>query len=317
MTISVPKKKAEFVKTEHYDYIERVIKNKRFKPILCVGETGSGKSMTVEQACANNNRAMVKFSVTKETTKEDLMGGHRLIDGNTIFEYGPITEAMRSGAVVVLDEFDCGHANNMMCLQSVMEGNGYHIDANNETINPADGFQIFLTANTKGMGDETGKYIGTQYLNEAFLERIAAVLEFDYMSKDQELESFKAYVQSKSIDLSEFEGKDFEPLERIAEYADKVRSAQKDGSGISNDHTLSSRRLKFLVEEMENSGGSVVNAMRKTFSRFDTGFKEALIDFYISSYEDDSGTVVTEDLNELSNFEFYRRLHDKINNVKS
>ncbi|QIG65679.1 putative cobalt chelatase subunit [Ochrobactrum phage vB_OspM_OC] len=309
MTIIVPKKKPEFVKTAHYDYIEKVILNKRFKPVLLVGETGSGKSMTVEQACAHNNRPMLKFSVTKETTKDDLMGGFRLKAGETIFQYGPVTEAMQQGAVLVLDEFDCAHPNNIMCLQSVMEGNGYHIADSNETILPAPGFQIFLTANTKGQGDETGKYIGTQYLNEAFLERIAAVLEFDYMSRDQELESFKKFVEDRGIDLSGYTN--FDPLERIADYASQVREAQKNG-GHDTEHTLSSRRLKFLLEEMESSGASVVRAMRITFSRFADGFRDGLIDFYISSYEDDSKTE-DEQISEANNFEFYSNLHKKLN----
>lgn len=302
----IPKVRPEYVKTENFEYIKKVYSKTRFRPILATGETGTGKSLTVEQVCAELGRPMFKQNINQETSKHELIGHMTLKDGNTIFEDGVIVKAMKMGAVVILDEFDAGNANKMLCLQSIMEGNSVHVPETGETVYPKEGFQVFLTANTKGLGDETGRYVGTGHMNEAFLERIAVVLNFKYMNEEQERDALKKHAEVNKIDLSAYDkdSPEKDVISRIAEFAHKFRTQQEAGSlSVGEDeHTISSRRLKMLVDELEYSDGSVIRAMKLIFSRFSDSFANAAIDFYVALFNDDSLTEEEQDVSDPFNF---------------
>lgn len=318
----IPSKRPHFIKTKNFDYIVKVYERGRFRPILATGDTGTGKSLTAEQVCAHLGLPMVKMSVTQETSRHELIGHFALVDGNTQFKYGAVIEAMKMGAVLVLDEFDAGNTNKLLCLQEILNGNGYHISELNETVYPKEGFQVFLTANTKGLGDETGKFFGTGYMNEAFLERISIVLEFDYMTEEEELEAMKLYVEDQKHDLSAYDlgGEDTASddnksvLERIANFASEFRKQQKSGSSMfGSEHSMSTRRLHMLVDELEISDGSVVAAMQTVFSRFNDSFRDAAIDYYISLFGDDSKRGEDENVADAGLYEYWLEIAKKKN----
>ena len=161
----VPVTDKNYVKWGDYKTIEQVIKSKMFYPIFITGLSGNGKTMMVEQSCARNNREMYRVNITCRTDEDDLLGGFRLVDGQTIWFDGPVVKAMKTGAILLLDEIDLA-SDEIMCLQPILEGKGVFLKKINKFIEPSEGFQVFATANTKGQGDEHGKFVGTGFLNE-------------------------------------------------------------------------------------------------------------------------------------------------------
>ena len=175
----IPEKMGNYVPFGHFKDVKNIIKSKIFFPVFVTGLSGNGKTLMIEQVCAQLKRELYRVNITIETDEDDLMGGHTLVNGNIVFREGPVIKAMRKGAVLLLDEVDLG-SNKLMCLQSVLEGKGYLIKKTGEWVTPAKGFTILATANTKGQGSEDGKFIGTQIMNEAMLERFAITMQQEY-----------------------------------------------------------------------------------------------------------------------------------------
>ena len=164
-----------YVTHGHHKTIEKIVKSRIFYPTFVTGLSGNGKTFMVEQICAKLERECIRVNITIETDEDDLLGGFRLVNGETVFHKGPVVDAMERGAVLLLDEIDLA-SNKILCLQPVLEGKGVYLKKINEWVKPAKGFTILATANTKGKGSETGSFVGTQILNEAFLERFAITI---------------------------------------------------------------------------------------------------------------------------------------------
>ena len=167
----VPAKDTDFVNFGNYADIKNIVKSKKFYPVFITGLSGNGKTLAVTQACAESKREMIRCNITIETDEDDLLGGYRLKDGQTVWQNGPVIEAMERGAVLLLDEIDLA-SNKIMCLQPILEGSGVFVKKINRFVKPAHGFNVVATANTKGQGSDDGKFIGTNVLNEAFLSLI-------------------------------------------------------------------------------------------------------------------------------------------------
>ena len=175
----IPAKDDTFVSFGNFSDIKKIIKSGLFYPTFITGLSGNGKTFSVEQACAQTKRELIRVNITIETDEDDLIGGFRLVNGETVWHNGPVTEALQRGAVLLLDEIDLA-SNKILCLQSILEGKGVFLKKIGKFVTPADGFQIFATANTKGKGSEDGRFIGTNVLNEAFLERFPVTFEQNY-----------------------------------------------------------------------------------------------------------------------------------------
>ena len=171
-----PVKDDTFVKFGNFNDIKKIIKSNLFYPTFITGLSGNGKTLSVEQACAQLGRELIRVNITIETDEDDLIGGFRLIDGNTVWHNGPVIEALERGAILLLDELDLA-SNKILCLQSVLEGKGVFLKKIGRNVSPKRGFNIFATANTKGKGSDDGRFIGTNVLNEAFLERFPITFE--------------------------------------------------------------------------------------------------------------------------------------------
>ena len=182
----VPTKDPVFVPWGHFKDIKSIVTSKQFYPIFITGLSGNGKTMNVQQACAVTKRECIRVNITIETDEDDLLGGYRLQDGQTVWQNGPVIEAMERGAILLLDEIDLA-SNKVMCLQPILEGNGVFIKKINKFVKPAPGFNVIATANTKGQGSDDGKFIGTNILNEAFLERFPITIEQSYPSNKNEI----------------------------------------------------------------------------------------------------------------------------------
>jgi len=164
----VPDKDATFVKFGNFADIKKIIQSRLFYPTFITGLSGNGKTFSVEQACAQLDRELIRVNVTIETDSDDLLGGFRLINGETVWHNGPVIEALERGAILLLDEIDLA-SNKILCLQSVLEGKGVFLKKIGKFVKPAAGFNVIATANTKGKGSDDGRFIGTNVLNEAFL----------------------------------------------------------------------------------------------------------------------------------------------------
>ncbi len=175
----VPQKDKDFVSFGNFADVKNVITSKKFYPVFITGLSGNGKTLAVTQACAVAKREMIRVNITIETDEDDLLGGYRLKDGQTIWQNGPVIEAMERGAVLLLDEIDLA-SNKIMCLQPILEGSGIYVKKINKFVKPKYGFNVIATENTKGQGSDDGKFIGTNVLNEAFLERFPVTFEQEY-----------------------------------------------------------------------------------------------------------------------------------------
>ena len=206
----VPQKDAGFVPFGNFTDLKKIISSKIFYPVFITGMSGNGKTFSVEQACATLNRELIRVNITIETDEDDLIGGFRLVDGNTVWHNGPVVEALERGAVLLLDEVDLA-SNKILCLQSILEGKGVYLKKTGKYITPAAGFTVVATANTKGKGSDDGRFIGTNVLNEAFLERFALTFEQEYPTP-----SVEAKILSKMCDDDEF-------VTRLVDWADIIR----------------------------------------------------------------------------------------------
>ena len=259
----VPSKDETFTKFGSFDSIQKIIKSKLFYPAFITGLSGNGKTLCVEQACAQQKRELIRVNITIETDEDDLIGGFRLVDGSTVWHNGPVVEALERGAILLLDEIDLA-SNKILCLQSVLEGKGVFLKKIGKYVRPADGFNVIATANTKGKGSEDGRFVGTNVLNEAFLERFPVTFEQNYPHPQTE---------QKMLDLL---SSDKEFNKRLCDWADIIRKTFFDG-GI--DEVISTRRLVHIVKAYEIFGNRA-KAITTCISRFDEETKEAFQQLY-------------------------------------
>ena len=280
----VPDTLKTYVPWGHHDTVETVIRSRMFAPMYVTGLSGNGKTTMVQQACARLNRECFRVNITSATDEDDLLGGFRLINGETVWQDGPVVTAMRRGAVLLLDEIDLG-THLMMCLQSVLEGKGIYLKKINEWVQPADGFTIFATANTKGKGTDDGRFAGTNIMNEAMLDRFDWTLEQEYAPKATE----KKILLKKMKSLGH-EDKDF--ATSLTDWADTIRKAFREGIV---DEIITTRRLEnickaFAIFKCRET------AINMALARFDDDTATAFRDFYAKMDDTIDTSVNIEDL---------------------
>ena len=264
----VPDKDDTFVPFGPFADIKSVIKSKQFYPTFITGLSGNGKTFGVEQVCAQLKRELIRVNITIETDEDDLIGGFRLVDGATVWHNGPVIEALERGAILLLDEIDLA-SNKILCLQSVLEGNGVFLKKIGKFVRPAAGFNIIATANTKGKGSDDGRFIGTNVLNEAFLERFPVTFEQQYPSPKIEKKILGRVAANYGVTDTNF-------LQRLVDWGDIIRKTFYDG-GI--EEIISTRRLVHIVRAF-----SIFNDKAKAISvcvnRFDDETKQSFLELY-------------------------------------
>ena len=263
-----PQKDPGFVSFGNHPDIRNIVKSKQFYPIFITGLSGNGKTFSVVQACAESKREMIRVNITIETDEDDLLGGYRLKDGQTVWQNGPVIEAMERGAILLLDEIDLA-SNKIMCLQPILEGNGVYVKKINKFVKPANGFNVIATANTKGQGSDDGKFIGTNILNEAFLERFPVTFE-------QKYPAVKTEQKILNNTLAAAGKKDVEYVEKLSTWADVIRKTYFDG-GV--DEIISTRRLVHIVQAYSIFGNKM-KAIELCTNRFDDDTKASFVDLY-------------------------------------
>ena len=264
----IPEKMSNYVPFGHFKDVKNIIKSKIFFPVFVTGLSGNGKTLMVEQVCAQLKRELYRVNITIETDEDDLMGGHSLENGNIIFREASVVKAMRKGVVLLLDEVDLG-SNKLMCLQSVLEGKGYLIKKTGEWVTPKEGFTILATANTKGQGSEDGKFIGTQIMNEAMLERFAITMQQEYPPVKTEKS-----ILSKEMALTGDVDQDF--CDKLVDWADIIRKTFYEG-GI--DDVITTRRLVHIVNAYRMFGDKL-KSITMCISRFDEETRNSILDLY-------------------------------------
>ena len=264
----VPSKDSNFVSFGNFSDVKKIISSKLFYPTFITGLSGNGKTFGVEQACAQLGRELIRVNITIETDEDDLLGGFRLHDGSTLWHDGPVIEAMRRGAVLLLDEIDLA-SNKILCLQSILEGKGLFIKKTGQFIEPAAGFTVVATANTKGKGSDDGRFIGTNVLNEAFLERFPITFEQEYPTASVETRMLKKYADSLGVDDAAF-------CKYLADWGDIIRKTFYDG-GV--DEVISTRRLVHIIRAYSIFGDKS-KAVEICLNRFDDETKQAFMDLY-------------------------------------
>jgi len=256
----VPEKEDLYVVTTYHNEIKNIIESKIFFPTMITGPSGVGKTMTVRQVCAELGREMIRVNITIETDEDSLMGGFRLVNGSTAFHKGPVITAMERGAVLVLDEYDLGSPTRMMCLQSIMENQGYLIKRTGELVKPAPGFMIFATANTKGAGDVDGRYIGTQIFNEAALDRFPCTITADYPSREHEKGVLERAFSAYNVD-------DAGKIELLLNWVEQVRKLGEKNANL-RDLSISTRRLVDISKAAKIFGGDLRAAIEACINRY-------------------------------------------------
>ena len=264
----IPDKDDTFVKFGNFNDIKKIIQSRIFYPTFITGLSGNGKTFSVEQACAQTGRELIRVNITIETDEDDLIGGFRLVDGATVWHNGPVIEALERGAILLLDEIDLA-SNKILCLQSVLEGKGVFLKKIGKFVKPSVGFNVFATANTKGKGSEDGRFIGTNVLNEAFLERFPVTFEQSYPAPAVE----QKILEGISLDLG-LEDRDF--CKRLVDWGDVIRKTFYDG-GI--EEIISTRRLVHIIRAYSIFGDKA-KAIQVCVNRFDDETKQAFLELY-------------------------------------
>lgn len=265
-----PAKVDGYVPFGNFSDVRAIIKSKKFYPVYITGLSGNGKTMMVDQVCAAEKRELIRVNITIETDEDDLIGGFRLVDGRTVWQNGPVVTAMERGAVLLLDEVDLG-SNKLMCLQPVLEGKSVFLKKISKVIKPAAGFNIIATANTKGKGSDDGRFIGTNVMNEAFLERFSITMEQEYPSNKTEEK-----ILNNALNASGIADKDF--ASKLVAWADITRKSFADGA-ISE--IISTRRLVHICEAFAIFDMNRKKAIELCINRFDFDTKSAFMDLYM------------------------------------
>jgi hypothetical protein len=264
----VPQKDDTFVKFGNFNDIKRIIQSRLFYPTFITGLSGNGKTFSVEQACAQLKRELIRVNVTIETDEDDLIGGFRLVNGETAWHNGPVIEALERGAILLLDEIDLA-SNKILCLQSVLEGKGVFLKKIGKFVNPTSGFNVIATANTKGKGSDDGRFIGTNVLNEAFLERFPVTFEQSYPAPATE----QRILEGVALDLG-VEDRDF--CKRLVDWGDIIRKTFYDG-GI--EEIISTRRLVHIIRAYSIFQDKA-KAIQVCVNRFDDETKQSFLELY-------------------------------------
>ena len=264
----IPEKDDTFVKFGPFNDIKKIIHSKLFYPTFITGLSGNGKTFGVEQACAQLNRELIRVNITIETDEDDLIGGFRLIDGSTVWHNGPVVEALERGAILLLDEVDLA-SNKILCLQPILEGKGIFLKKIGRFVSPAKGFNVVATANTKGKGSDDGRFIGTNVLNEAFLERFPVTYEQDYPSPRVEQRILGGVASTVGVTDVNF-------INRLVDWGDIIRKTFYDG-GI--EEIISTRRLVHIVRAFSIFGDKA-KAIQVCVNRFDDETKQAFLELY-------------------------------------
>ena len=264
----VPDKDPNYVPFGNFTDLKKIIKSNVFYPTFITGLSGNGKTFGVEQACAQLGRDLIRVNITVETDEDDLIGGFRLVDGNTVWHNGPVLEALQRGAVLLLDELDLA-SNKILCLQSILEGNGVFIKKIGKQVYPEKGFTVVATANTKGKGSDDGRFVGTNVLNEAFLERFPLTFEQEYPSIKIEQKLLHNY-------CSELNCCDDEYIENLGTWAEIIRKTFKEG-GV--DEVISTRRLVHIIRAFAIFKDRL-KAIKLCLNRFDDETKAAFLELY-------------------------------------
>lgn len=277
LTDMIPKESQTFVKWGEFNYLSKIISSGQFHPVFITGLSGNGKTLMVEQVCAKHNRKMVRIQITPETDETDLIGAFQLVNGNTVFEKGPVIKAMEEGAILLMDEIDRGN-NNLMCVQNVLEGTSVLIKKINQLVEPAPGFNVIATANTKGQGDDTGKFIAASIIDEAFLERFPNTICQTYPSESIETRILSLTYGEEDDNVNKF-------IKTLVSWAGAIRKTYEDG-GI--DDVISTRRLCHIINtfkifyggDKKSFNSAKRTAIEKTISRFCEDTRESFMDFY-------------------------------------
>ena len=259
----IPEKDDSYVQFGNYVSVRKVVASNKFYPIFITGLSGNGKTLSVEQACAAAKRELIRVNITIETDEDDLIGGFRLIDGDTVWHNGPVIDALERGAVLLLDEIDLA-SNKILCLQSVLEGKGVFLKKIGKYVKPANGFNVIATANTKGKGSDDGRFVGTNILNEAFLERFPVTFEQEYPT---------AAIETKILINN---GCDQEFADMLIKWAGVIRKTFFDG-GV--DEVITTRRLVHIVQAYQIFGDRLT-AITNCVNRFDDDTKQSFLDLY-------------------------------------
>lgn len=268
----IPEKDDTFVNFGNFSDIKKIIQSRLFYPAFITGLSGNGKTFGIEQACAQTGRELIRVNITIETDEDDLIGGFRLIDGNTVWHNGPVIEALERGAILLLDEIDLA-SNKILCLQSILEGKGVFLKKIGKWVKPAAGFNIFATANTKGKGSDDGRFIGTNVLNEAFLERFPVTFEQDYPTVSIEKKILTNVAESLSIPMVS-EHTNF--ITHLCTWSEIIRKTFNDG-GI--DEVISTRRLVHILRAY-SIFGKKEKAIKVCLNRFDDETKTTFSELY-------------------------------------
>ena len=277
-----------FVPWGHFKDIKQIVKSGLFYPIFVTGLSGNGKTLMIEQVHADMNKELIRVNITIETDEDDLLGGFRLVNGETKFVPGPVIEAMEKGCTLLLDECDLG-SNKLMCLQPVLEGKGVYLKKVNKWITPKDGFNVMATANTKGKGSEDGRFIGTNILNEAFLERFAVTIEQPYAA---------ASVEKKIVlgSMKKYGTVDEDFATNLVTWSEVIRKTFYDG-GV--DELISTRRLDHIVKAFAIFKDKM-KSIEMCVARFDDDTKESFMDLYTKI---DAGVNPLEETTEIPTVE--------------
>ena len=259
----IPQKDDSFVQFGNFKDIRKIIQSRYFYPTFITGLSGNGKTFSVEQACAQLNRELIRVNITIETDEDDLIGGFRLVNGETVWHNGPVVEALERGAVLLLDEIDLA-SNKILCLQSILEGKGVFLKKIGKFVQPAAGFQVFATANTKGKGSDDGRFIGTNVLNEAFLERFPVTFEQEYPTAAIEIKILSKLCADENF------------CKRLADWADIIRKTFYDG-GV--EEVISTRRLVHIVRAYSIFDDKA-KAIQMCLNRFDDETKQSFMELY-------------------------------------
>jgi len=264
----IPAKDPLFVAHGHFSDLIKVLNSKKFYPVFETGESGTGKTYMTEQACAKLKREFIRVNITVETDEDDLLGHYALIDGNTVWQDGPVVIAMERGAILLLDEIDLA-SNKVMCLQPILEGKGVYLKKVNRMVTPSAGFTVVATANTKGKGSEDGRFVFTNILNEAFLERFPITMEVGYPSAQTEKKIVNKVLDSLGVPDSDF-------AEKLVNCANAIRKTFYDG-GI--DEVIATRRLVHISNAFAIFGDRM-KSIEMCVNRFDEDTKTSFLDLY-------------------------------------
>jgi len=264
----IPDKDDTFVKFGNFNDIKKIIQSRIFYPTFITGLSGNGKTFSIEQACAQLGRELIRVNITIETDEDDLIGGFRLVNGETAWHNGPVIEALERGAILLLDEIDLA-SNKILCLQPVLEGKGVFLKKIGKFVKPTAGFNVFATANTKGKGSDDGRFIGTNVLNEAFLERFPVTFEQSYPSPTVEQKILEGIALDLGVEDREF-------CKRLVDWGDIIRKTFYDG-GI--EEIISTRRLVHIVRAYSIFGDKA-KAIQVCVNRFDDETKQAFLELY-------------------------------------